>query len=387
MADPVTFDAEELMRRARAQTGLDDFGDTPFEEALERLCRSVREDVPRTPEAIALIEGHVIKYLCDRLRMTADRATYPEIAQQTIRAPLVIIGLPRSGTTILHSILSCDPAAHSPLRWLLTYPSPPPRAETFETDPRIARVEAEVEQMDAGFRAMHRMGAQLPEECNTIQQASFLSVNYPAYIPMPSYSNWLLNEADMTPAYAFGKEFLQHLQAFVRRDYWVLKGPPHLHWVDVLLRTFPDARIVMTHRDPGQVIGSITSMICHLLRSASSIDPTAIGADQMASWSLAIERTMAFRRSWNAPEQFVDVQYDDLLTDPLSVVQTIYDHFGMELTEETRERMRRFIADNAQEKHGKHVYDLRDYGMDPVQVREAMSDYIKTYKVPLKALS
>lgn len=384
MADRVTFDAEELMRRARAQTGLDDFGETPFKEALEELCRSVREDAPRTPEAIALIEWHVMKHLSDRLRITADRAAHPEIARQTIRAPLVIVGLPRSGTTILHSILSCDRAALSPLRWLLSYPSPPPRAETFETDPRIAQVEAEVEQIDAAFKAMHRMGAQLPEECNSVQLASFLSVNYPAYIPMPGYSRWLLNEADMGPAYAFEKEFLQHLQAFNPREYWVLKGPPHLHWLDILLHTFPDARIVVTHRDPGQVIGSITSMICHLLQSASSVDKAAIGAEQMAAWSLGIQRMMAFRRSWHAPEQFVDVQYDDLLTDPMSVVQTIYDHFGMELTDETRNRMRLFIADNAQEKHGKHIYDLRDYGMDPAAVREAMSDYIDTFSIPLK---
>ena len=377
-------DADALVRRAEAETSLADWGDTPFRDALEILCRSARDDQPRRADALPAFEANILRLMGLRLRMTADRNAHPEIPRQRIGRPLIVMGLPRSGTTILHSLLSRDPRLRSPQKWEVDQPSPPPRIDTYASDPRIADAAAAIEKVDPTFRAMHQMGATLPEECNNLQMASLRSLNFWARMALPSYSRWLLEEADMAPAYAFHRQFLQHLQAFAPRERWVLKGPPHVFWPETLLATYPDACIVMTHRDPAEVLPSNASLIAHLRGVSEAVDAKSVGAEQMI-WLEGLKRTMAYRERAARPGQFVDIQYRDFVSDPLEAVRVIYAHFGIELTADAEVAMRAFMADNQQEKHGKHVYTAEQFGLDAKTLHREFADYIHRYDIQVRA--
>jgi len=374
------LDASEFLNKAEQRTGLTDWGEIPFRESLDVLCRSAQEECLRGRPAEAFA-ANIDGILAKRLRLVADRKTYPEIARQQVRRPLFVTGLPRSGTTILHSLLSQDPAHRSPQKWELDDPSPPPRAETYDSDPRIAVAAAAVERIEPEFRAMHQMGAQLPEECIQLQILSFQSLVFWAAHDLPTYSEWLMGEADTLPSFQFHRHYLQHLQAFAPKERWVLKAPSHMFWLDKLLEVYPDAGIVVMHRDPAEVLPSNASMVAFIRNRMGEVDPRAIGADQVRVWGTAVQRAMDFRARTPRPEQFFDTHYSDFIRDPLTVVRAIYQHFDMTLTPEAEAAMRAFMAENRQDKHGKHVYSAEQFGLDKPTLHRAFAGYIDHYGV------
>ena len=384
LGEPLTaeavFDAEALMRRVQTDGGMSDWGDTPFEDALQILCRAVRKDRARPPRAVNVFSAEIRRLLGQRLQLAAARKLHPEIPQQRIARPIIVLGLPRSGTTILHSLLSADPSLRSPLKWELDQPFPPPRSDTFETDPRIQDAEVAVAKLDSRYRAMHQIGARLPMECNTIQAGSFRSLDFTALLFVPSYADWLIHEADMAPAYAYHTQFLQHLQAFAPRERWVLKGPTHMFWPGELFKAYPDACIVMTHRDPAQIIASNSSLITHIRGMLEPANGAEVAQESMA-WSIAVRRFMEFRDARHTPEQFFDVRYTDFLTDPMAVICSMYAHFGLPLTAEAETSMKCFMADNEQEKHGKHIYDAADFGLRPDEIRSSFVEYLERFNL------
>jgi hypothetical protein len=292
-----------------------------------------------------------------------------------------VVGLPRSGTTILHSLLSQDPAVRSPQKWEVDEPSPPPRRETYDSDPRIAVCAAAVDRLEPEFRAMHQVEATLPEECNGIMMPSLQSLNFWAATRLPAYSDWLLDEADMRPAYRFHKQFLQHHQAFAPGARWVLKAPPHLLWMDVLMETYPDARIVVTHRDPAQVLPSNASLIAFLRRRAADVDPHGVGEEQVRIWGEGVRRTMAYRASAGDDGRFLDTYYADFVRAPLDTVKAIYRHFDLPLTAEAESRMVRFMEENRQGKHGEHSYTPEMFGLSAARVHRDFAEYIDHYRI------
>ena len=376
--------AEELVARAQEHAKLDAWGEPPFRDALDILCRSFVAESGATPEQTAIFEAQLLALLVKRLRFYADRATHPEIAAQPIETPLFVIGFPRSGTTILHALLASDPRARSPLSWELAEPSPPPRSDTFTSDPRIARQQAAIEKLPATFRAMHAMGATLPDECNAIMQLAFRSLNFAASRPLPSYQGWLL-ETDMAPAFSVHRHMLQHLQAFAPRDNWVLKAPPHLFHLDALFAAYPDARIVFTHRDPASIMASNASLISFLHEmTGNAVDKKKLGSDETAKWKLGMDRTMRFRDAHpQLADRFVDVQYADLIRDPLALVEVVYDHFGFATDADAISAMKGFIAANRQGKHGAHHYTAEEFGLSRAGLHESFADYIERYSVAL----
>jgi hypothetical protein len=381
--EPLQLDGETLVRDAEQRAGSGDWGFPPFREALDRLLHSARTEAQLSGEAAARFATMIGGLLVKRLNLYADRARHPEIARQEIVAPIVVTGLPRSGTTILHSLLAQDPSSRSPLRWEVERPSPPPRADTFDTDPRIALSQADVDRLPETFRAMHAMGAELPEEDNSIQTMAFLSSNFGAQARLPSYMHWLIQEADVTPAFQLHRHVLQHLQAFAPRERWVLKAPPHLYWPEALLATYPDARIVVTHRDPADVLPSNASLIAYL-RGADADGRRLAGQDQIDEWGVGLRRTIAYRASDAHADQFLDTLYADFMRDPIAVVRRVYDRFGLALTSQAEAAMRRFMADNRQSKHGSHDYDAGDYGLDRERLHAEFADYIATYAIPTR---
>ena len=372
-----------LIKRAEAASGLSDWGDVPFGRALGVLCRSGREQ-RLEGRPLAALEANIIGLLVKRLRLADDRRKYPEIARQKIVNPVFVMGLPRSGTTILHNLLSQDPDNRSPQRWELDDPSPPPRTATYLTDPRIAVAAEAVARIEPEFRAMHHMGAQLPEECIQMQTLAFQSLSFWSAIDLPLYTDWLLNEADARLSYEFHKQYLQHLQAFAPRTRWVLKAPTHLFWIEELLEVYPDASIVFTHRDPAEVLPSNASLIAFLRSRVAEPDPKAVGAEQVKVWSLAVRRAMAARARIADSSRFIDTHYGDFITDPLAVVRRVYSHFAMPMTAKGMAAMGAFMDDNEQGKHGKHVYTAEQFGLDPAAVHRAFADYIATYGVRIR---
>ena len=379
------LDPDALCRDAERVSGLSDWGEPPFLEALSRLCASAREDSGQDEAGLGRFGARLRDLLITRLRLYADRAAMPEIAAQQIVAPIVVTGLPRGGTTILHALLAQDPAARVPQKWEVDAPSPPPRAATYASDPRIAAAEARIEALPATFRAMHAMGATLPEECNSIMQLAFLSPNFGASLHLPSYMDWLLREADVAPGYALHRHVLQAMQAFNPRQWWALKAPPHLWWPGALFAAYPDARLVVTHRDPAEVMASNASLIAYLRGLNGAVDKVYVGAEQVEQWEIGLDRMAAFRTRPDCPAAIVDVYYRDFITDPLGVVEHIYAAFGIEFSAAARQAMEQFMSHNQQGKHGSHSYTAQEYGLDPAALRQRFGGYIDRHAIPVKS--
>jgi len=380
-----TLDEASLIEAAHEETGLEDFGPDRFRSGLRTLIESLEHESRLSPLGRAAARREFVGHLANRLRVLEHRKRHPEVAAEEIRRPLFVIGMARTGTTLLFGLLAQDPAHRSPLTWEVSSPCPPPETATYDSDPRIEEAERRFEAMKRaipGFEAIHPVGARLPQECLLIHAMDFHSVLFEATYNVPSYQRWLELQ-DMRPTYRFQRDFLQHLQSRCPGERWVLKSPAHLMALDALLEVYPDAIIVQTHRDPLEVIGSAASLHC-TLRSASSdgIDPHAVGRDQLELWSRLLDRAIAVRdRSADQASRFFDVQYEDLLSDPLGCVRRIYSHFRMNLTDEAEARMCAFMAENGREKHGVHRYTLEMFGIDAAEAFDRFAGYCRRFEV------
>ena len=385
----VRLDEQSLLDRAAKNTGLSDFGDAGFREPLRVLLASFENEAALTLLGRIIARGDAVRTLENRLHFVDTLKRNPEIAEPPVRRPLFILGLPRTGTTILHELLAQDPANRVPMTWEVMHPWPPPQRATYETDPRIAQVEqhfAGVDKIIPNFKSMHPMGAQLPQECVAITQHEFATMLYLTTHDVPSYQRWL-DSADMRPVYASHRRWLQYLQWHCPAERWVLKSPGHLWALDALLAVYPDARIVQTHRDPLKVIASLASLLA-LLRSMASdrIDPYAIGAEWTVRLAQGLAKTMQVRATGALrDEQVFDMQFAEFIADEIAMVRRIYAHFEIEFTAEADRRMRRFLAANPKDRHGGHRYTLAQSGLDVATERERYAAYQECYRIPSEA--
>jgi hypothetical protein len=373
------LDPETLMARAARRTGLHDFGDDAFRDPLRRLVHSLEHEAELTLLGRLIARTDLVRLLENRLHMTAEHRRHPEIAAAPIERPLFILGLPRTGTSILHELLAQDPANRVPMTWEAMHPWPPPERATYESDPRIAQVEkhyAGVDRLIPNFKSMHPMGALLPQECVALTAHDFASMVFTPTYRIPSYQAWL-DAADLHGVYAAHRRQLQYLQWRCPGERWVLKSPGHLWALDALLDVYPDARIVQTHRDPLKVVASLTSLVT-MLRSMTSdrIDPLEIGAEWTALLAAGLERSIAVRAR-RLPEgpRVLDVHFAELMRDEIGTVRRIYEHFGLALGADAEARMRRFLAANAHDKHGAHRYTLAPSGLDAAVERRRYAAY------------
>jgi hypothetical protein len=281
IARPLDVDAV-LGEAARRTGGLEDLGDQrsgadQFVDGLTRFLDSLAAEARLNAVGEVIASERALLHTVNRLSYVNDRTRFPEIVDERIVRPVFIIGFPRTGTTILHDILAQDPDSRTPMTWETMFPSPPPEAATFHTDSRIAQAaailpspETETER-DRKFRAMHPMGAELSQECVTMMGEAMCTPLFHNQFRVPTYEDWVDTEADWAPVYEFHHLQLQHLQWHNPRDRWVCKTGAHLWGLEHLLATYPDARIVFTHRDPVKSVTSYASLTT-LVREASSDD-------------------------------------------------------------------------------------------------------------------
>jgi hypothetical protein len=301
------------------------------------------------------------------------------------------MGQARTGTTILHDLLAQDPESRVPLSWEVDRPCPPPETATYETDPRIEEVQAQInasEMLIPGFLSMHPIGARLAQECVRMTGPEFRSMIFPTIYHVPSYAKWLLYEADMAPAYRWHRCYLQHLQSRHPAKRWVLKSPGHIWALGDLLAEYPNALLVQTHRDPLRMIASISSLIALLRRLASDDPSLPEAAAEFADYILeGNDRSVAAREEGTVPpERVVDVQFADFMADPFKTIREIYDRLGLELTETAEQRMRRFLAENPADKHGAHRYSFADTRLDAGEIRERARRYQSYFGVASEKL-
>ncbi len=378
------FSPAGLLGTAQRKTGLEDFGDGFSEEGLARLLAGYQSEARL--HAIGRIAAHTdtVALLANRLRLVADRRRHPEIADQELRAPVFIVGLPRTGTTLLHRLLAQDPGHRVPRTWEILYPSPPPQRARAGTDPRIGRAERGIRQLDRlapEFQRIHAVGARLPEECIAILAHSFASDRFVAMHRLPSYQAWL-DRQDLRFAYGDHRRFLQHLQWRHPGRRWLLKAPAHLLALADLLDVYPDALIVQTHRDPARVLASLASLIATLRGAFSdAVDPFEIGREVAVRWAEAFRRGIATRRV-SPGDRFVDVHYHELLRDPMAIVRRLYERMEERLSAEAEHAMRCFLAENPQDRFGRHRYRLASFGLDPAIERRRFEDYRAQFQVP-----
>jgi len=367
MSAETSLDPDSIIAEARARTGLEDLGDPSFEEPMRRLVASMDSEGQLHEVGRATQRERVVGLLVNRLRAEAAFTRHPEIEEEEIEAPFVIVGLARTGTTMLHRTISADPRVFTLYWWEGRHPAPFEGASAG-VDPRIEAAEAEVAAMVEAVPelvAAHPFDAHAPDEEIMLLEHSFFSTNTEAYVEIPSYSGWL-DQQNQIPGYTYMHRILKLLQwqkkqRGERAKRWVLKSPHHLGYMDLLFKTFPDIRVIQTHRDPVQTIPSFSSLV-HSIRKTGSdrVDAVRLGRQWSDRMCRAMESCMEFRRS--REERFFDIRYEDLIADPMTQIQKIYDFVEMELTEDVKSRMQQWAVENARDKRPVHYYTLEQFG-------------------------
>jgi hypothetical protein len=371
---------EELIETAKRRANLDDFGDGDFREPLDRLLESCWRDARLNVIGNIALRSDVLRILRNRLLLQRDLSLHPEIAQHQIRGPLFVVGLPRTGTTFLHTLLSADPVNRAPLTWEVMEPSPPTNAEKQRRIRRASQNLACLEWIAPNFRKIHPVGAELPQECVSLMSPSFLSDQFDTMYNVPGYREWFLQQ-DLQPAYEFHRRFLQHLQERENGRRWILKAPTHMFALPTLLRTYPDALFLQTHRAPLEAITSVSSLITILRRVFSdAVDPVEIGTEAIRYWSKTLTKFIG-ERDRLAPERIFDLSYVELRRDPMGVVRRVYKHFDWLLSPRAESRMRELVLKQPRNLQGFHRYEAAQFGLRPVHQQEFFADYCERFSV------
>jgi hypothetical protein len=372
------LDADRLVDEAVTTTGLDDFGDTRYRDGLDRLIGSLNDEAALTELGRFSLEFQIGSSLRNRLEVIDWQATHGATAAGPIERPIIVIGLPRSGTTLLSAVLDRDPAHRSLLRWESRCSVPPPTTATLRTDERVARVEAEndaLHEMNPGFRSIHHEPADGPTECVTVLAQDYRSIMWSCMANVPSYSEWLLaDDCDYTSAYEYHRRQLQVLQSQAPGR-WSLKTPQHCLALGSLFATYPDARLVMTHRDPVAATASMVSLVQSLTGMLTDADHDEhIRTYWPEALATMVDRVMTWRDE-HGDAAFVDVPYAELVADPMGTMERIYAELGDDLTDAAAAGMRSYLDDNPQHKHGGHRYTVESLGLDAGALAERFAAY------------
>jgi len=366
---------DDLHASATKACGLDDFGvdDDNYRAALSVLLESFRRDADLTQLGSKMNRFFVRNALVARLVSEAAWKQYPEHTDVAVERPIFVTGLPRTGTTVIHRLLTADPRHQGLELWLAEFPQPRPPRETWSENPVFAQVDAQFAKAhaeDPDYTGLHYMTADEVEECWQLLRQSLHSVSYETLAHLPTYSQWLAKQ-DWTKSYQRHRKNLQLIGLNDPGKRWVLKNPSHLFALDALFETYPDALVVQCHRPAETIMASMCSLAQHTTAGwSNSFVGAQIGEDALETWSRGLRRFNDVRADHD-PSQFCDVDYFEFVKDPVSSVEGIYEHFGIEFTDEARQAI---VDSHAESQKGprapKHTYSLADYGLTDEQVKE-----------------
>jgi hypothetical protein len=381
----VGLDPEELIAVATASTGFEDFGPPTWRPHFDLLLDALEREGDLHLVGRLMARTEVLRSLRNRLELAARWEAQPAILDQPVGAPVVVIGMARSGTSILHELLACDPAHRAPLTWELLHPNHGPGDAEYWGD----ATHAVWHDVQPEYEAMHHNAGDLPNECIFATMNEFLSDHWGGVHEVPSYSMHLAT-ADHTDAYRYHRRILQTLQTLQARETgkagerWLLKAPSHLGTLDALFAVYPDARIVHVHRDPLKTVPSTLSLMATLKwMRCRHTDPVATAPLLAFGFGALLDSVIEGRAAGRLPDdQFADLRYADLLTDPVGALGGAYDRFGWELSEETRAAVLAHLAARPQGAHGPHQYSLEDFGLDAAEERARFAAYQAHYAVP-----
>jgi hypothetical protein len=376
--------ADEVIARAQRRTGLVDFGDIPFEEPLQHFLRACREEGDLTLFGRLATRWDALRFLSNLLRLRKEESQAPEILNQPIERPIFIAGLPRSGTTFLHTLLAQDPSNLVPRVWQLIYPYPLDDPLTGR-DLRLQRVSRQLRMfgiLAPEFRRMHPIDADSPQECSEITAHTFASLRFDTTYPIPGYRCWL-DAAGHLDSYRFHKRFLQHLQnQSPRVGRWVLKCPDHIFALAELRAVYPDAAIVFVHRDPLAVLASVARLTEVLRRPFTRhIDKFEIGRQDSDRWLAATELMIAAADDGSFVQPIFHIHYRNLVANPLGTVAALYRHFGRSLGPIAADRIDRLVAAKPNGGYGARRSSLEEYGLDPDLERERYVRYMGHFEI------
>jgi hypothetical protein len=381
----VTLEPAPLLESAAAETGLTDFGADDFIARLEVLCRSLRDesglnDAGRLAQSM-LLTG----LLRNRLLLQNLLTEHPEIRHERIDRPIIICGLPRTGTTHLHNLMSSDPALRSLPYWESLEPVLPEkeRPAAGEPDPRIERTALGLGFLDVAlpeFKRMHEMTVDHVHEEIQLLAIDISTMLFETISPMPSWRDDYLG-TDQRSSYNYLKTILQALQWLRGGSRWILKSPQHLEQFPALAATFPDATFVVTHRDPVSVTTSMLTMLAYSARLGhDTVDLELIGS----YWADRLQRMLgacvAFRDVLPARHS-MDMQFDEFMNDDMAMVKRIYDLADQPFTDGARAAMTDFMRAHPRGRHGGVIYDLSQFGLDRKELRESFRFYIERFEV------
>ncbi|WP_052684991.1 sulfotransferase family protein [Lentzea aerocolonigenes] len=371
----------ELMDKARAKTGLTDFGDDWFREPLDVLVHSLNTEAALSPMGFELTKHRFTALLADRLRLRALQRSNPEVLDVEVRVAAEICGLPRTGSTLLHRLLSASPQVTSTLSWEVAYPIPFP-GEGQDAQDRKRRAQERMQmfaQLSPDFGDLHTVVWDGPEEDVLLLDRTFVSMSYDSFYSVPSYGDWL-RSADQSPAYRELREWLQVLQwqNSDRSLPWVLKSPHHLTAVDTVFDTFPDCKIVMTHRSPLNAVPSYASMVRAMSSQYSAdVDPVRIGQYWSRRFAMTLNDFATARSA--RPDRFVDVRFADTVSKPLEVARQVLDELGLPAGPADDAAFEAYLTQNRTERHGSHSYTPTDFGLSEDQLHRDFAFYSEVY--------
>jgi hypothetical protein len=376
--------SDVVIAEACERTGLDDFGPEEFREGLTILCESIETQAQLNPLGEVAVRDTIVSALAARLKVFDWARRHPEVTDERIDAPIVVIGMFRAGTTFLSQLLDQDPGNRALLRWEAGDSVPPPSPENHRAGPRVDACQLGndmLEQLNPRMRAIHHEDADGPTECIAVMSQDFKSLTWEAITNVPSYSRWLLDH-DQRSAYEYHRLVLQILQSGGVRGRWTLKSPHHAIALDELTAVYPDARLVLLHRDPVTLCASVFSLIGTLSGTFTDADHRAYIAEHWtAMLEESVRRVDAFRDA-HPEHPVVDVQYTDLVGDPVATVRDLYSMCGTAISDDALGVIAGYVDAHPKGGLGVHRYDLSEFGLDADAIRERFAGYTERYAVP-----
>lgn len=378
---------DQLVAKAAERAGLDDFGGDSWVEGLRVLVDTCESAPGVNPGGRDFVYGQFVDALWNRLRVVDYVKRHPDVTEQRIEAPVVVLGLPRTGTSLASYLLDQDPLRRSLLTWEAEDSVPPSTPDTLRTDPRCVKKRAELDVLAEGLKAadipmVHWDEADGPTECLFVQNQDFKAYLWEAFMPTPAYAEWLL-QTDMSSAYQYQKTVLQMLQSQAPGT-WSLKMPSHAVHIETLLATYPDVRIVWAHRDPVKSAASFLRLN-YLSRAVlgADIDVGVIVPNVLRQLKEHLDRSLAARRRIG-DGRFFDLHYADLMRDPIAVMRALYAWAGDELTDTTEQAMRDWLAAHPQDRFGVAPYSLDGSGVARADLAPIFEEYLSVFDIELE---